>query len=72
MTTKELTETSQNIMIDVSKADFKKAIKAHKRFSLIGKGADQTAFGCIRFEIKEDKLILNSTDGNGALKSATI
>ena len=69
MTTKESTETSQNIMIDVSKADFKKAIKAHKRFSLIGKGADQTAFGCIQFEIKEDKLILSSTDGNGALKS---
>lgn len=30
MRTKELTETSQNIMIDVSKADFKKAIKAIK------------------------------------------
>ena len=67
MTTETLIETI--IKFDISKLEFKKAIKAHKKFSLIGKGADQTSLGCINFKITEEKLILTSTDGIGALIS---
>ena len=69
MTTEKKNETQQNVMIDVSKTDFKKAIKAHKKFGLTGKFSDQDTLGCINFEIDDDNLILSSTDGNKALIS---
>ena len=69
MKTKEKTETQQNVMIDVSKTDFKKAIKAHKKFALSGKLSDQDTLGCIKFEIDDENLVLSSTDGAMALVS---
>ena len=69
MTENKTDEANYNIMIDISKTDFKKAIKVHKRFSLTGKGADQTSLGCIQFKITEKKLILSSTNGSTALTS---
>ena len=69
MTTKEKVETQENVIIDVSKIDFKKAIKAHKKFAANGKSADETALGCVQFLIDDENLILTSTDGNMALIS---
>ena len=58
-----------NIQIEISKQDFKKAIKAHKRFCLIGKKAEGTSFGSLKFTTDKEKLYIESTDGNSALIS---
>ena len=59
----------QEIQIEVSKSDFKKAIKAHKRFCLLSKDSDRTSFGCFNFSTDGEKLYIQSTDGNSALIS---
>lgn len=66
MTKKDVAEP---IKIEISKSDFKKAIKSHKRFCIIAKDSERTPQGNFRFSIDTEKLYVESTDGTSALVS---
>lgn len=61
-------ETSQ-IIADVTKSDFKKALQAHKKFALQGKNVEGSVLAALHFVIEDDTLILETTDGDRALIS---
>ena len=64
-----MAEEKQHIEISVIKSDFKKALQAHKKFSIQGKNIEGSVLSAIHFVIKGDILTLETTDGSRALVS---
>lgn len=57
------------IEVDVVKSDLKKVLSAHKRFAIQGKNVEGSCLSWIRFFVTDEELILQTTDGNRALKT---
>lgn len=55
--------------VTVIKSDLKKVLSAHKRFAIFGKNVEGSVLSAIKFEVKDDVLILTTTDGNRALQT---
>ena len=60
---------SNFIEFEVQKADFKKALSAHKKFAVSGKNVENSVLAWIKFSTRNEELTLTTTDGSRALIS---
>ena len=67
--TKMQEQQKEIIEFDVVKSDLKKVISAHKRFTIQGKNVEASPLSWIKFQITQEELILQTTDGNKALQT---